>query len=85
MLEFYHCRLRVLSIIPFSAFISLRYCVDEQGERLTVLGMLLSVIRVLLSDTQPYRDFNLAQLRDIDALDKLLFMCKVWSPALISV
>lgn len=58
---------------------------DEHGDRLTVLGMLLSVVRVLLSDTQPYRDFNLAQLRDIDALDKILFMCKVWSAAHISV
>ncbi|KAK4309758.1 hypothetical protein Pmani_018634 [Petrolisthes manimaculis] len=59
-----------------SANLTTKYCVDEHGERLTVLGMLLSVIRVLLSNTQPYRDFNLAQLRDIDALDKILFMCK---------
>ncbi|XP_042210040.1 uncharacterized protein LOC121862569 [Homarus americanus] len=46
------------------------------GERITVLGIMLSVLKVLLAENQPYRDFNLSQLRDIDALDKILFMCK---------
>lgn len=54
-----------------------RYCVDENGERISVLGILLSVLKVLVAENQPYRDFNLSQLRDIDALDKILFMCKV--------
>ena len=56
-----------------------RYCVNEKGERMTVIGIILSVLKVLLSENQPYRDFNIAQLRDIDALDKILFMCKVRS------
>lgn len=50
---------------------------DENGERISVLGILLSVLKVLVAENQPYRDFNLSQLRDIDALDKILFMCKV--------
>lgn len=50
---------------------------DENGDRISVLGILLSVLKVLLAEGQPYRDFNLSQLRDIDALEKLLFMCKV--------
>ncbi|XP_069997726.1 lysosomal-trafficking regulator isoform X2 [Penaeus vannamei] len=53
-----------------------KYCVDENGERISVLGILLSVLKVLVAENQPYRDFNLSQLRDIDALDKILFMCK---------
>ncbi|CAL4124794.1 unnamed protein product, partial [Meganyctiphanes norvegica] len=59
-----------------SAHLNTKYCVDENGCRLSVLGVMLSCIKVLLSDKQPFRDFNLAQLRDIDALDKILFMCK---------
>ena len=54
-----------------------RYCVNEKGERITVIGIILSVLKVLVAEHQPYRDFNVAQLRDIDALDKILFMCKV--------
>lgn len=54
-----------------------RYCVNEKGERITIIGIILSVLKVLLAENQPYRDFNVAQLRDIDALDKILFMCKV--------
>ncbi|XP_071541821.1 uncharacterized protein [Panulirus ornatus] len=53
-----------------------KYCVDENGDRVSVLGILLSVLKVLLAEGQPYRDFNLSQLRDIEALDKILFMCK---------
>ncbi|KAK8729282.1 hypothetical protein OTU49_008737, partial [Cherax quadricarinatus] len=60
----------------FSKQQTTKYCVNENGERITVLGMMLSVLKVLLADNQPYRDFNLAQLRDIDALDKILFICK---------
>lgn len=54
-----------------------RYCVNEKGERITVIGIILSVLKALLAENQPYRDFNVAQLRDIEALDKVLFMCKV--------
>lgn len=50
---------------------------NEKGERITVIGIILSVLKALLAENQPYRDFNVAQLRDIDALDKILFMCKV--------
>ncbi|XP_063878429.1 lysosomal-trafficking regulator-like isoform X2 [Scylla paramamosain] len=60
----------------FSKDQSTKYCVNEKGERMTVIGIILSVLKVLLAENQPYRDFNIAQLRDIDALDKILFMCK---------
>lgn len=54
-----------------------RYCVNQKGERITVIGIIFSVLKALLAENQPHRDFNVAQLRDIDALDKILFMCKV--------
>ncbi|XP_068245807.1 lysosomal-trafficking regulator isoform X3 [Palaemon carinicauda] len=53
-----------------------KYCVNDQGERLSELGMLLATLMHLLAENQVYRDFNLVQLRDIDALDKILFMGK---------
>ncbi|XP_066957517.1 lysosomal-trafficking regulator isoform X3 [Macrobrachium rosenbergii] len=53
-----------------------KYCVNDQGERISELGMLLAALMYLLAENQVYRDFNLVQLRDIDALDKILFMGK---------
>ena len=37
----------------------------------------MAVIQVLISDKQPYRLFNLTQLRDVGALKRILAMLEV--------